>query len=114
MIEKPAVSFYKSCSSCSYCFQKSSVCVEKNSFCVISFLLVCSCRRIKCRLSVQFDKHLLLVSKAPVLSKSPKGQYTFIPFKIYKVCQTADMKSLKQITVVALYSFSSQVFLETR
>lgn len=63
---------------------------------------------------MQFDNHLLLVSKAPVLSKSPKGQYTFIPFKIYKVCQTADMKSLKQITAVALYSFSSQVFLETR
>lgn len=63
---------------------------------------------------MQFDNHLLLVSKAPELSESPEGQYTFSPFKIYKVCQTADMKSVKQITVVALYSFSSQVFLETR
>lgn len=65
-------------------------------------------------MSMQFDNHLLLVSKAPVLSESPKGQYSFIPFKIYKVCQTADMKLVKQITIVALYSFSSQVFLETR
>lgn len=63
---------------------------------------------------MHFDNHLLLVSKAPVLSKSPNGQYTFIPFKIYKVCQMTDMKSLKKITIVALYPFSSQVFLETR
>lgn len=83
-------------------------------FFLIGMLISKQGRGIKCRLSMHFDNHLLLVSKAPVLSKSPNGQYTFIPFKIYKVCQMTDMKSLKKITIVALYPFSSQVFLETR
>lgn len=83
-------------------------------FFLIGVLISQQGRRIKYRLSMHFDNHLLSVSKAAMLSKSPEGRYTFIPFKIYKVCQMADMKSLKQITIVVLYSFSSQVFLETR